>query len=344
VCGLGPSDGLITNVALLGTGYSGFGGRREADASIRPGDNIEYAIIEGDRADDIAISGTAALSLQLDCVNPASTPSNSCSNGVPVYRSGETETRYRANTAKRSVPHNIMLLIDMNASMHVPVDPNDANPYDPFSEAPTDIGADPHDLRLESAKRLVGILNDDDHIGVVPFGFTNAVSVEATSVAQNINREALAFGPPNVDVRGRAIDELQAVTGGRSDLWNAVKTAYEFLLERPQEPGASNHLIVLAGGPDTCAGENRRSCAPPCSIADLPAFIARLQADQAAAKVHIHFVQFEFSNTRAVTLARSRSRARPAGTISTSTRSPSRSPPPRSQRRSTPPSRTCAIR
>lgn len=162
-----------------------------------------------------------------------------------------------------------------------------------------EVASDRNNLRLSVAKRLLRTLNADDRPGVLAFGETNGLSVPCSLSVQDVQTDLNAcFGARNRDIwfdSNKGIDGLVGKTGGRSNLWLGVKTAYDFLRSK-NDRQRSNHIIVLTDGPDTCAGESRSSCQTPCTTADFAALSDQIEADHAdpnAPKIHVHFVQFE---------------------------------------------------
>jgi hypothetical protein len=93
-----------------------------------------------------------------------------------------------------------------------------------------------------------------------------------------------------------AINALGSKEGGRSNLWEAVETGYNFL-KGLRDTTRSNHIIVLTDGPDTCAsGEQLGGCQTSCSTVKYEALREALEADlndPNAVPIQIHFIQFE---------------------------------------------------
>lgn len=299
VCGTGQADGLITNVAYLSSQRrsSGTGAPSDQDVSIRPLDVIDTRVIDGNTPDDINLSSTGNIGLQIDCINPASTPGNDCAGTVPAATL--EQIRYAANTPARGRGHNVMLLVDQSGSVGGLVRDQiykEERIPNPLPQNFGEVASDRTGLRLAAARRLLGILNPEDRFGALAFGETIALSVPCTGAINDVQADLeTCFGARNRDIWTAGIDGLQATTGGRSNLWSAVKTGYDYLREL-RDTQRSNHIVVLTDGPDTCQGENRLTCTTPCTTADYQAFIDQLEADHAdpnAPKIRIHFVQFE---------------------------------------------------
>jgi hypothetical protein len=169
-------------------------------------------------------------------------------------------------------------------------------PANPLPQNFGEVASDRTGLRLAAARRLLGILNTEDRFGALAFGENITLSVPCSDAINDIQQDLdTCFGARNRDIWAAGIDGLQATTGGRSNLWSAVKTAYDFL-RNLRDTQRSNHIVVLTDGPDTCAGENRLTCATPCTTADYTGFLDQLETDADdpnSVKIHVHFVQFE---------------------------------------------------
>jgi hypothetical protein len=300
VCGGGPADGLITNVAYLSSQRRGGGGGApsDTDVSIRPNDVIDTRVVDGGLQDDINLSSVGNIGFQIDCINPASTTGNDCAGTVPSATLDAI--RYVANTPTRSRGHNVMLLVDQSGSVGGLVRDviyKEERVPNPLPQNFGEVASDRTGLRLAAARRLLGILNTEDRFGALAFGEGITLSVPCSDAINDVQQDlATCFGARNRDIWSAGIDGLQATTGGRSNLWSAVKTAYDYLRDTVRDTQRSNHIVVLTDGPDTCAGENRLTCQSPCNTADYAQFVDQLETDfndPNAPKIHIHFVQFE---------------------------------------------------
>lgn len=299
VCGVGQSDGLITNVAYLSSQRrSGSSSSGDGDVSIRPNDVIDTRVVDGGLPDDINLSSTGNIGLQLDCINSASVQGNDCTGGT-IPAATLDAIQYVANTPSRNRGHNVMLLVDQSGSVGGLVQDvsfKEQRIPNPLPQNFGEVASDRTGLRLAAARRLLQILNEDDRFGALAFGEEISLSVPCSDAINDIQQDLeTCFGARNRDIWAAGIDELQAKTGGRSNLWSAVKTAYDYLREL-RDTQRSNHIIVLTDGPDTCAGEDRLTCATPCTTADYPGFVDQLETDfndPNAPKIHVHFVQFE---------------------------------------------------
>jgi len=302
VCGQGAADGIITNVAYLSSqrrSNADTGVPSDSDVSIRPNDVIDTRVIDGRNPADINLSSTGNIGLQFDCINPASTSGNDCANGT-VPAATLDDIHYEANTPARGRGHNVMLLIDQSGSVGGlvrDVSFKEERIPNPLPQNFGEVASDRTGLRLAAARRLLGILNTEDRFGALAFGEGITLAVPCTGAIGDVTADLqTCFGARNRDIWGAGIDKLQATTGGRSNLWTGVKTAYEFLRNTVRDTQRSNHLVVLTDGPDTCAGENRLTCSTPCMTADYAALVDQLETDNDdpnAPKIHIHFVQFE---------------------------------------------------
>lgn len=300
MCGTGAADGLITNVVFQSTQRRDqSSSNADLDLSIRPLDVIQTRVVDGSSADDINLSNPGNMRLDLGCINPASS-TGSCTGAVASATLDRVT--YEANTPDRSASHNVMVLIDQSGSITGLVQDETYKEARDVPQLPPnflEVASDRNNLRLSVAKRLLRTLNADDRPGVLAFGEQNGLSVPCSLSVQDVQTDLNAcFGARNRDIwfdANKGIDGLAGKTGGRSNLWLGVKTAYDFLRGK-NDRQRSNHIIVLTDGPDTCAGESRASCQTPCTSADFAALSDQIEADHAdpnAPKIHVHFVQFE---------------------------------------------------
>jgi hypothetical protein len=202
-----------------------------------------------------------------------------------------------------------MVLIDQSGSVNglVRDSVSSADPggfkeeRDPPSFPPNfrDVASDPDNLRLGVTKGLLRTLNDADQVGVLGFSEQTGLVVPcAASVGDPQADLASCFGAQSREIWFGPADGINGLAGrggGRSNLWLAVKTAYDFLRAKGDHV-RSNHIIVLTDGPDTCAGEGRGSCQTPCLTSDFSALSEQVVADRddpARPKIQVHFVQFE---------------------------------------------------
>lgn len=300
VCGTGVADGLITNTIFQSTQRRDqTSANADLDLSIRPLDVIQTRVVDGSSPDDINLSNVGNLSVDLGCINPANT-SGTCQGAVAS--STLDKVRYAANTPDRQTTHNVMVLIDQSGSITGLVKDGSFKEAREVPQLPPnflEVASDRNNLRLSVAKRLLRTLNVNDQPGLLAFGEQNGLQVPCSLAVQDLQTDLqTCFGARNRDIwfdAQKGIDGLAGKTGGRSNLWLAVKTSYDFLRAK-NDRQRSNHIIVLTDGPDTCAGENRDSCQTPCTTADFAALSDQVEADHAdpnAPKIHIHFVQFE---------------------------------------------------
>lgn len=301
MCGTGAADGLITNVVFQSTQRRDqSSSNADLDLSIRPLDVIQTRVVDGSSADDINLSNPGNMRLDLGCINPVATTGQTCDGAVASATLDRVS--YEANTPDRAASHNVMVLIDQSGSITGLVQDETYKEARDVPQLPPnflEVASDRNNLRLSVAKRLLRTLNSDDRPGVLAFGEQNGLSVPCSLSVQDVQTDLNAcFGARNRDIwfdANKGIDGLAGKTGGRSNLWLGVKTAYDFLRAK-NDRQRSNHIIVLTDGPDTCAGESRASCQTPCSSADFAALSDQVEADHAdpnAPKIHVHFVQFE---------------------------------------------------
>lgn len=308
-CGPGVVDGLITDVALISTQRrtaSDATGEEDRDLSIRPGDVIDTRVVEGGLPDDINLTNEGKLGFSLDCFEPQparAVGSECASRGGTVPSATLDEVRY-VDYGQRRAGHNVLVLIDMSGSMSGIVDtangniegrPGDFIPSGTFG----DYASDSQNHRLAATRRLLRALNTEDRVGVIAFGEKGGIYVPCTEAQGDLQGDlGLCFGKRNTDIwlGTGGIDQLIGIAEGRSNLWQAVDTAYSYL-RGLDDRNRTNHVIVLTDGPDTCSQtENRGACQSACSATDQAQVLNRIETDANdpnAPKVHVHFVQFE---------------------------------------------------
>ncbi|MCC6621138.1 MAG: VWA domain-containing protein [Deltaproteobacteria bacterium] len=307
----GPATGIITNTVLVSTQpkTNDSTGPREQDLSIRPLDVVETRTVNGSLSDDINLSAAGNIGFQFDCIDPQPQPNPSaggCQGAVPSAQLDTVE--YVAHTESRSESHNVILLLDQSGSIGGIVDPDENNlenqdtKFDPPNNF-GDLASDKFSLRLAAARTFADSLNEDDRLGVIGFGekLNNGSGFKvpcADAAGLDVQAGLAACFGRNRDLwrASTGIDSLRGDALGRSNLWRAVQTAYDFLAAQPAS-SSSNHIVVLTDGPDTCVnGENITSCASACSTVTHEQVLARIQADRQnpnAKRIQVHFIQFE---------------------------------------------------
>ncbi len=191
VCGQGAADGIITNVAYLSSqrrSSGSTGAPSDSDVSIRPNDVIDTRVVDGGLPDDINLSSTGNLGLQFDCINPASTSGNDCTNGT-TPAAELAAIRYAANTPARGRGHNVMLLVDQSGSVGGlvrDVSFKEERIPNPLPQNFGEVASDRTGLRLAAARRLLGILNTEDRFGALAFGEGINLSVPCTGAINDV--------------------------------------------------------------------------------------------------------------------------------------------------------------
>ncbi|MCC6620645.1 MAG: VWA domain-containing protein [Deltaproteobacteria bacterium] len=304
------ATGIITNVVLASTQRRPDGaGPRDDDLSIRPGDVVEARTVGGDLPVDIDLETAGHLGLELDCIDPQPQPNPSaggCQGAVPSAQLDGVD--YVAHTPSRAEAHDVILLIDQSGSIGGIVAPDEGYREDEDGrfDLPNnfgDLASDRFSLRLAAARAFTDSLNEADRLGVIAFGerLANGAGLKVPCAdAAGLDVQAglaACFGPDREPWHATSgIDSLRGDALGRSNLWRAVQAAYDFLAARPAS-AASNHIVVLTDGPDTCVdGESLTRCASRCSTVTHDHVLERIQADQVdpdARRIQIHFVQFE---------------------------------------------------
>ena len=306
VCGTGQADGIITNVVYLSSlrrSSDDQTSSSDLDVSVRPGDVIDARVVDGKLPDDINLSSPGNFNFQFDCIKPASAASADCTGGtVPAATLERSE--YVANTPSRDRGHNVLLLIDQSGSVGGIVQDQtwkEQRTPNPFPENFGPHASDQTSLRGATATRLIRALNSNDRFGAMAFNEAIDRKVPCSDAIGDVAADLdTCFGARNLDIWTTGINQLQSSTEGRSNLWRAVETGYTFLRSK-NDNQRSNHIIVITDGPDTCQGENRLSCESACTTANYDQLVEQIgndANDPNAAKIHIHFIQFESEGYR----------------------------------------------
>jgi len=307
VCDGGAVDGIMTNVVL--TSSARFD--EDSDLSIRPGDIVEARTVGGGQPSDIVLDDPQNLRLELGCIDPVPrSTAAACDGATPTIH--VDQITYEAKVPDRATPHNVILLLDQSGSLAGLVDPNDhtesADPAIPANFG--DLASDGMSVRIAAAKTFIDSLDANDRLAVIAFGEHlgggAGLQVQCPAGSTETFQGALqaCYGvdrapwttPEQCATCG--IERLIGQASGRSNLWKALDVAYTFLRDdQSGDAAASNDIVVLTDGPDTCAsGEHAAPCASACSATGSADFSAKLAADHdnpSAKRIHIHFVQFE---------------------------------------------------
>ncbi len=308
-CEPGPTDGLLSNVAFVSFKRlnTGDASGEDLDKSIRPGDVIDSRTVQGGLPDDIDLTSTGNIAVKYDCIDPQPN-TGQCQGAVPAANLDRID--FKENVAGRRDGHNVLILIDQSGSVGGIVDETinfkenrqgDFVPPQNFGN----VASDRTSIRLSATRRFIRTLNTEDRYGVLAFGEeqggagSNGLAVPCAA-AQGSPEADLAdcFGKPNEDLwlSTNGIDSLQGQTLGRSNLWDAVDTAFDFLHDTIADNQRSNHIVVVTDGPDTCSGENLGSCQSGCGSTSAAEVLAKVKADRAdplGLGIRVHFVQFE---------------------------------------------------
>lgn len=328
VCDGGPMDGLVTNMVLVSSlrkPEAGSDVTSDRDQGIRPKDTIEQRVVSDPASTaaaspgDIRLQDSGNMSLQLDCIDPVPTTNPASCQGASPGQIGIDSVRYIANNKNRATGNNVMILIDQSGSVGGLVNrvPDAAKGEDWIAYSEDQLGrvnlaqnvltiaSDGSDTRVSIARKLALDLNDQDRFGALAFGEGDGISstmiVPCTDATGAVNESLKAcFGKRNREIwtGANGIEKLKNNEGGRSNLWQALQTAYRFLRDEIHDTDRSNHIIVVTDGPDTCApGENLGgACFSSCSTVDYDAVRTEIMTDNAlpnAPRIHVHFVQFE---------------------------------------------------
>ena len=318
VCGPGGQiDGVITDISLISTTRQSSldqDSDKERDLQIQPGDIVEFLRVDGPSSQDIQLSGTTNMAVEFSCIDPQ--PGTSECNGAQPSASVENVS-YDSNTLDRETGHNVLVLIDQSGSVGGLVDNTRGNietgqtfvPPSNFGQ----LSSDRLNLRLSAAKTMLELMDDEDRFGALAFSEDTGIKIPCDGATGDASADLdTCFGARNTDIwkaQATGIDSLAGKTGERSNLWNAVSFAYEFLKAR-NDRARTNHIVVITDGPDTCSrSENINGCETPCTRVDYNTpgattatkssyedFLEVAEADLESPngiKIHVHFMQFE---------------------------------------------------
>lgn len=115
------------------------------------------------------------------------------------------------------------------------------------------------------------------------------------------NGANLAFGAnpeSRIYLQTALNDKVKYGGRGRTPLWEALNTSYDFLAKAPV--AANRHIVVVGDGPDTCTESedftykaSDGECRQPCQEAFVSFRNLRLKMAKAGYPVTVHFVQFQ---------------------------------------------------
>jgi hypothetical protein len=300
-----PND-VIQGLVVQGTSAS--------DVQITPSTvDLTVSCIESqDKADAVCAGGTGAATL-----SSVSYVDHGCRNPT------DTQPCINRSTA-RDRGHNLLILMDFSGSTTGFVDGSSKveRNEDDATTLPTEFAvnaSDPNDYRFAAIKLLLSQLNDADEVGVLAFGEpkgkflrTPCYIPEVSGITNWDEKLDICFGLNNREVWNEGLSNKTGTnnaksefTGwGRSNLWSAVNAAYGWLRDR-NDRSRTNHILVLTDGPDTCNhGQDFTPCSKVSECTLLPGLttrrhedlLAQVKADAAdpnAARIHVHFIEFD---------------------------------------------------
>jgi len=251
-CGAGAFDGLLVDVVAIGS--------REVD---KGGDRLVGGLAPGDRVDfseKIAPESADGLSVSLSCEESVDASGSGCAGWTPdATQVGAAYVPPKGGVA--AGPKHVVILIDQSGSTAGLVDATKGNAEGRTGgfEIPTDFGSlasDPTNLRLTAARRVLRSLGEDAKVCVLGFGETIDVQIARPDADLST-----CFGATSIEpwLGVEAIDGYAGAGQGRSPLWRAVDVAWNALAANAEE-GASDHVLVIDDGPDTCTGESWSGC------------------------------------------------------------------------------------
>lgn len=304
-CGTEEADGFLLNVGLLSFAREeSVGVSPDRDRSIRPGDVVRGVVV-----DPTDVTNPGNVELTLDCVDPLPDADNLASlvgygcegsaGSVDVH-----DGRYLELGKQRRDGHNVIVLVDESGSIKGLVNEGDfieGNTGD-ISITPDfqQVASDYNQVRRTTVTRLLSILNDEDRVGILAFGegvASGRLKVPCTEASGLVDEDLEVCFGTNRDLWNL---DLLPTNQGRSNLWEAVGLAWDYLTYR-DDTQRTNHIVVVTDGPDTCAlGEAIANCQLPCTVDGFDTVLERIDTNEAGVgpPIHIHFVQFESKGYR----------------------------------------------
>ena len=321
-CGAGAVDGFIFNMAFTSTQRTD----GDPDNSIHPGDVIAKVTVDGDRPNDIKLTGTTNVSFQFDCLDPLPDPNGGTTcDGVQPSAAPEAITYCPSGLANcdssvgtpssnRGAARNVLFVVDLSGSTSGFVDVGDnlEYPNDGSGTLPgqlQSLASDFSGYRFAQLKTFIEGLRAEDRFGVVAFreglqGGGIATPCEKLGSDGSDTLAGLPWKDKLTECFGgdkqNWLSGINAITGekswGRSNLWQVVDEAYDFVASAPA--ASSNHIVVITDGPDTCgyntsATDCKFSCAAEVDASDVVEKVKNDQAANPPKHVQIHFVQFD---------------------------------------------------
>ncbi len=306
VCDGGEVDGFLLNVAFVSHDPHDSSDDPDRDLSIRPGDYVGGDFVEPGGSGTVDPTAINAVEIELACVDPLPDVDNLAALTVATCQ-GATQSgfvdegSYVEHSAERRGGHNVVVLVDESGSMKGLVNDGDWLEGQPGTISLTSdflqVASDYNQVRHGAIQRLLAELNSEDRVAVLGFGEglnSDGLEVPCTAATGSVYDDLETCFGTNRDLW--TIQSL--ITGqGRSNLWEAVGEAWDFL-GFVDDAARTNHVVVVTDGPDTCAvGAGLASCQLPCSVNDFQTVRERIEQG-AGVPIHIHFVQFESKGYR----------------------------------------------
>ena len=296
----------------------------DQDLAVRPGDYIRR-----ERLDPEDTSLHEDFQVESACVEPwASVDDNAC-GGVSLSDFDIASLTWTANHYRISDPWDapvrcdpvaVAVLIDESGSMAGLVNPGedyredapDQVPHARRGGAPSDcngpraealrggpgVGRPLECQRRARGFRLPGKATEGAELRTI---CTRSPEPATGSLqgAPEYFRQAVACLGTDHSVTEDAISlQTSGLEEGRTPLWFAVRSAFEFLTDTRADAARNRHIIVIDDGADTCAEtseeflDGRASCSDD-GYEDTRDLVLAYNESPGAKPVHIHFVQLE---------------------------------------------------
>lgn len=255
-CGLGPIHGLVVDSVIIGEGTNGL------VRGIVPDSVVSFS--------PVAPNVSQFLALQIRCLEPAMRFDELCATDTQIEASIQGSVFV---SGQQEIARRVVIVVDQSGSTSGLVDTDRQYRESSGSfRAPSDsfmLASDPFSSRVGEVRHILRVLGPSYDVCVL--GATDAeggVIVPSPGTRSPVDDKTLRDCFDGGD-HSRWFDDdgglnrLAGTGSGRAPLWSVIGIALEMLRSRSDHE-ASNHILVLSDGPDTCSGEARTDCESVC--------------------------------------------------------------------------------
>ena len=316
---------------------------KDCDRQIRPGEPISTGdVIFNEGSDSTIKVGDFEMALQCVSLNeggeaaPAGCPSIA-NQQVAAPDASLIELDFvdhmvnsKGESQGRDAPVGVAILIDQSGSISGSTTDRDsclegeAGHVDPHTANFDICKSDAGDVRIAAAKTLLDLLNKDEKAIIFSFGEEETPNVKVACDVPNVDSQTEEYKLEKCYTTNRsyateqntpglpsALDYLAGKGFGRSNLWTAIDTVWDYMLEKDE---IARHLVVITDGPDTCKSdssdfqkcfntdvngvpESQGSCSATSgyeAIRDkITAYSAQKFKQRGDTDMHVSFIQFQ---------------------------------------------------